>query len=152
MTAILNLDLQPLDMKTYSPITLAFVGDAVYELLVRQYIVQHMNAHANKLHLKAVEKVCCTFQSASVSRIEAMLNENEADIFRRGRNSSTQRVPKNAKPVEYRRATGLEALFGYLYLKGENGRIQQLFQKIIEDDGESGQASATEKTDARQLR
>ncbi len=122
-------------MRTYSPITLAFVGDAVYELLVRQYIAQHMNAPANKLHLKAVERVCCTFQSQAFARIEPMLTQEEADIFRRGRNSSTQRVPKHAKPVEYRRATGVEALFGYLYLKGENARIEQLFSRMM-DDGE----------------
>ena len=151
MSAILDFDLQPLYMKTYSPITLAFIGDAVYELLVRQYIVQHMNAPANKLHLKAVEKVCCTYQSGAVTRLEPLLTQEELDIFRRGRNSSTQRVPKNAKPVEYRRATGLETLFGYLYLKGEKERIQQLFEAIIEEDGESSQAGATERTHARQL-
>ena len=73
---------KPLDMRTYSPITLAFVGDAVYELLVRQYIAQHMNAPANKLHLKAVERVCCTFQSRAFARIEPVLTQEEADVFR----------------------------------------------------------------------
>ncbi len=125
-------------MRTYSPITLAFVGDAVYELLVRQYIAQQINAPANKLHLKAVERVCCTFQSQAFARIEPMLTQAEADIFRRGRNSSTQRVPKHAKPVEYRRATGVEALFGYLYLKGENERIEQLFSRMMAEEGKAG--------------
>ncbi len=140
---------KPLDMRTYSPITLAFVGDAVYELLVRQYIAQHMNAPANKLHLKAVERVCCTFQSQAFARIEPVLTQEEADVFRRGRNSSTQRVPKHAKPVEYRRATGVEALFGYLYLKGDNQRIEELFARMMEDEGKTDSDSAQEKDNAQ---
>ena len=78
MVVILDFT-ESLDLRTYSPITLAFVGDAVYELLVRQYIVKHMNAPANKLHLKAVERVCCTFQSEAFSRIEPILTQEEAE-------------------------------------------------------------------------
>lgn len=143
MVVILDFT-ESLDLRTYSPITLAFVGDAVYELLVRQYIVKHMNAPANKLHLKAVERVCCTFQSEAFSRIEPILTQEEADVFRRGRNSSTQRVPKHAKPVEYRRATGVEALFGYLYMKGNNQRIEELFSIMMEDEGNNSDAQQRE--------
>ena len=112
--------------KQLSPLTLAFLGDAVFELLVRERFVTDGNAPVAKLHKKTVA------QSRAIFLLEGLLSEEETDIYKRGRNANGHHVPKNADPVEYRRATGLEALFGYLYLKGEQARIRFLFDHIWE--------------------
>ena len=117
---------EDVDLHTLSPITLAFLGDAVYELLVREQLAKE-NAPAGKLHRKAVKRVCCSAQAAGYDALQEVLTEEERNVLRRGRNANSTRVPKNAHPQEYRKATGLEALFGYLYLKKETGRILELF-------------------------
>lgn len=114
------------DLHTLSPITMAFLGDAVYELLVREQLARE-NAPAGKLHQKAVKRVCCSAQAIGYDTLLETLTEEEHNILRRGRNANSTRVPKNAKPQEYRKATGLEALFGYLYLKKDTARIRELF-------------------------
>lgn len=114
------------DLHTLSPITMAFLGDAVYELLVREQLARE-NAPAGKLHQKAVKRVCCSAQAIGYDTLLETLTEEEHNILRRGRNANSTRVPKNAKPLEYRKATGLEALFGYLYLKKDTARIRELF-------------------------
>lgn len=122
-----------LDRKTvnmYSPLTLAFMGDSVYEQLVRERLVLHANMSVGKLHNFAVKYVCCEFQSTACDIIEPFLNDDEKDIMRRGRNSSGITPPKHSRVSEYRRATSLECLFGYLYLLGYNERIEELFKKI----------------------
>lgn len=116
----------------YSPNVLAFYGDSVYEVLVRNRVVALHNTNAGKLHDMAVERVRATYQSEAVSVIEPMLTEKEADILRRGRNAGGISVPKSAKPSEYRRATALETLFGYLSLTGQDERIETLFDAICE--------------------
>ncbi len=116
----------------YSPNVLAFYGDCVYELLVRRGVVLRGNANAGRLHDLAVEQVRASYQSKAVEVIEPMLPEREADILRRGRNAGGISVPKSAKPSEYRRATALEALFGYLSLSGQQERVEQLFSAICE--------------------
>lgn len=116
----------------YSPNVLAFYGDSVYEVLVRNRVVALHNTNAGKLHDMAVERVRATYQSEAVSIIEPMLTEKEADILRRGRNAGGISVPKSAKPSEYRRATALETLFGYLSLTGQDERIETLFDAICE--------------------
>lgn len=116
----------------YSPLALAFLGDSVYEQLVREQLIIHGNMPAGKLHSLAVKFVCCEFQSAACDLIAEMLTEEEADILRRGRNASGINPPKHSKVAEYRRATSLECLFGYLYLLGEQERIVELFKKIWE--------------------
>lgn len=118
--------------KLLSPLTLAFLGDAVFELLVREQFVLEGNAPVAKLHQKAVGIVCASSQSNAVAVIEELMTEEETEIYKRGRNTNSHHVPKNADPVAYRRATGLEALFGYLYLTGKEERIQQLFSRIWE--------------------
>lgn len=117
---------------TYSPNVLAFYGDCVYELLVRRKVVLHGNTNAGRLHDLAVEQVRASYQSKAVEVIEPMLTEREADILRRGRNAGGISVPKSAKPSEYRRATALETLFGYLSLSGQEERIEELFSAICE--------------------
>lgn len=116
----------------FSPNVLAFYGDSVYEVLARKRIVSEHQTNAGRLHELAVKRVRASYQSAAVSVIEPLLSEREADILRRGRNSGGICVPKSSKPGEYRRATALEALFGYLALCGNNERIQQLFDAICE--------------------
>lgn len=116
----------------YSPNVLAFYGDSVYEVLVRNRVVALHNTNAGKLHDMAVERVRATYQSEAVSIIEPMLTEKEADILRHGRNAGGISVPKSAKPSEYRRATALETLFGYLSLTGQDERIETLFDAICE--------------------
>ena len=116
----------------YSPNVLAFYGDSVYEVLVRNRVVALHNTNAGKLHDMAVERVRATYQSEAVSVIEPMLTEKEADILRRGRNAGGISVPKSAKSSEYRRATALETLFGYLSLTGQDERIETLFDAICE--------------------
>lgn len=116
--------------RLYSPLTLAHLGDAVYELLVREHVCQQsMPAHT--AHKKTVAMVRCQYQAQVYDAIYDGLTEEEQDIMRRGRNSSTVKVPKNAGCMEYRKATGVEALFGYLYLKREYERIDALFQKAL---------------------
>lgn len=118
------------DVKSYSPLALAFIGDGVYELMVREQIVCEGNCGVKKLHAKTVESVRCEAQAEAAARIEPMLTEKEADVLRRGRNAHPGHVPKNADPSVYHKATGFEALFGYLYLKGELARLRTLFEAI----------------------
>lgn len=114
----------------YSPNVLAFYGDSVYETLVRERIVRLHQTNAGRLHELAVERVRASYQSEAVNVIEPLLDEREADILRRGRNAGGISVPKSAKPSEYRRATALEALFGYLALCGRAERAAELFEAI----------------------
>ncbi len=116
----------------YSPNVLAFYGDAVYEVLVRNRVVANHQTNAGKLHDMAVERVRASYQSKAAGVIESMLTEREADILRRGRNAGGISVPKSAKPSEYRRATALEALFGYLSITGQTERLETLFNAICE--------------------
>lgn len=113
---------------------LAFVGDAVYELLVRNHIASSINVPTGKLHTLAVKYVRADAQCVSLNKITPLLSEEELDIVRRGKNASKTSVPKNGTPRTYRSATGLEALFGYLFLMNEADRIQSLFDIIISDD------------------
>lgn len=118
------------EVNQYSPLTLAFLGDSVYEQLVREKLVLEANMPVGKLHVYAVKRVRANFQSKAFDVITPILTEEETTIMKRGRNATGNTVPKSSNPVEYRRATALECLFGYLYLKGETQRIQELFEII----------------------
>ena len=107
-----------------NPLALAFVGDAVYSLLAAQGV------RPSRLHGMSVRLVSAPAQAAAAEQIAPLLTEEETAIFRRGRNAHTSATPKNASGREYHAATGLEALFGYLHLKGETTRIAQLFEVI----------------------
>lgn len=119
-----------------SPNTLAFYGDSVYETLVREYIVKRHQTSAGNLHNMAVKLVRASSQSEAVNMIKSLLTEKEADILRRGRNAGGISVPKSARPSEYRRATALETLFGYLGLTGQRERIEELFGVIVSSCGD----------------
>ncbi|MBQ1237088.1 MAG: ribonuclease III [Oscillospiraceae bacterium] len=118
--------------KLLSPLTLAFVGDVVYELLVREKIVQVGSMPTKRLNALKVELVRASAQAIVYDALEPMLTEEEHDILKRGRNSHTGSVPKNGSVADYRKATGVEALFGYLYLKKDSERLQLLFEKAME--------------------
>ncbi len=125
-----------MDNSQYSPLTLAFLGDSVFELLVREALVKAANRPGSELHKEKLDFVSATAQAEAFHIIEGMLNEKELDIFRRGRNAHTNHTPKNMSTADYHAATGLEALFGYLYLEGESDRMNELFQKIWEAKNE----------------
>lgn len=122
--------LTPDAARQYSPLTLAFLGDSVYEVMVREALLLEANRPARELHTQAVAHVRAAYQADAAGRIADMLNEDEADILRRGRNASGISVPKHATPADYRKATGFECLFGYLYLCGETARLRELFAVI----------------------
>ena len=130
MTPMLGGNLTQKEAAAYSPNVLAFYGDSVYEAMVRNRVVLEHQTNAGRLHELAVERVRASYQSDAVGVIEPMLTEREADIIRRGRNAGGVSVPKSAKPSEYRRATALEALFGYLSLTGQEERLEELFEAI----------------------
>lgn len=112
-----------------SPSVLAFVGDAVYGLYVRTYLAQ-VNRPSGELHKLSVKLVNATAQANAFKLIESGLSEKELSVFKRGRNFHTGNVPKNSTGGEYHTATGLETLFGFLYLSGQNDRAKQLFDII----------------------
>ncbi len=120
--------LDDVDLKTYSPLTLAYIGDAIYDLLVRTIVVKHGNAQVNKLHKRASSLVKAPAQSDMMDRILPHLTEEEGHIYKRGRNAKSFTMAKNATMAQYRRATGFEAVFGYLYLKGDIKRIIDLMK------------------------
>lgn len=126
------------DPDLYSPLTLAFIGDAVYEVLVRERLLEHGSRSAGELHKMAVMQVKASAQAGAYEFIRPALNERESAVMKRGRNANGTHVPKNSSPADYRRATGLEALFGWLYLHGERARIRELFDMIEENSKDIG--------------
>ena len=117
-----------------SMLGLAHVGDAVYELLVRSMLATRGPANVNDLHRMTVSFVRAEAQAKAAEKLAPELTEEEAAIYRRGRNSHVRGIPQHANPGEYHSATGLEALFGWLYLQGKTERIQELFCIITEDN------------------
>lgn len=121
--------LNELEARQYSPLTLAFLGDSVYEILVREAIVREANTPVRKLHSAKIRLVCAAFQAKAAERLMVSFTEEELAVYHRGRNAGGS-PSKNADPADYRRATGLEAVFGYLQLMGQNNRIDELFQLV----------------------
>lgn len=126
--------LEEQDLRSYSPLTLAYIGDAIYELVIRTVLIKKGNAPVNQLHKRSSELVKAAAQSDMIRVIEPSLTEEEHDIYRRGRNAHSSSMAKNASMGDYRRATGFEALMGYLYLKKEYGRMLQLIRLGIGED------------------
>ena len=119
------------DANQYSPLSLAFLGDSVYDTLVRSYLLNIANMPVSKLHSAKIKLVCAEFQSDAYERLTEYLTEKEFAVLKRGRNATGNTVPKHADAVNYRRATAVECLFGYLYLIGRTDRISELFEIII---------------------
>jgi ribonuclease-3 family protein len=121
--------------KQLNPLVLALVGDAVYEVFIRAYLIEkHRDMNAHKIHVKAVEHVKAHAQSEYMKFIIEDLSEEELSIFKRARNSKSGSTPKNADLNEYKWATGFEALVGFLYLSEKNERLNCIFEKIIKFD------------------
>lgn len=119
------------DIHSLSPLTLAFVGDSVYDLLVRQHLVTLANRPVKELNKMKVTLVNCKSQADAVNMILDTLTEEEIDVYKRGRNVKVNTASKHSSLADYHAATGLEALFGYLYLKGDTNRIKELFMLIL---------------------
>lgn len=133
------------DVRGYSPLTLAYIGDAVYELLIRTMVVTTANAPVNKLHKKSSLLVKAGTQSAMAEALQPVFTEEELAVYKRGRNAHSYTKAKNATTGDYRRATGFEAVFGYLYLKGDMKRVDELFRLAVESTKHNGQASSAGK-------
>lgn len=116
--------------RQYSPLALAFLGDSVYEILVREYLVREANRSAAKLHEQKIQLVCAAFQAQAIDRLIPLLTEEETAVYKRGRNANNT-VPRHTSAQDYHKATGLEALFGYLHLLGERARLEELFAAIF---------------------
>ena len=127
-----ELHAQPDAIRAISSLGLAHLGDAVFELMVRSWLCLQGKATSKGLHRATVRYVAAPAQARAAEVIAPMLTEEEADVFRRGRNTSPHSVPQNASRADYQTATGLEALFGWLWLQGETGRLNQLFERIME--------------------
>lgn len=125
-----------IDIKTYSPLTLAYIGDGIYDLIIRTILVEHGNAQVNKLHKKASSLVKASAQSAMMEKLKPHLSMEEMAVYKRGRNAKSFTTAKNASVLDYRRATGFEALMGYLYLTDQMKRMIDLI-KIGLKEGEA---------------
>lgn len=119
-------DLEGQDIRTYSPLVLAFIGDGVYDLIVRTVMVEQGNTHANLLHKRCSRLVKADTQAAMIERLLPVLSEEEAAVYKRGRNAKTGSRSRSASLADYRKATGFEALMGYLYLEHKMDRILEL--------------------------
>ncbi len=119
------------DIRTYSPLALAYIGDAVYDLVIRTVVVERGNRSANRLHREAVAYVNARVQARMIDALEGGLTEEELAVYHRGRNAKSYTTAKNASVIEYRKATGFEALCGYLYLLGRQERMLTLIREAI---------------------
>lgn len=116
----------------YPVLTLAYIGDAVFELYVRNYLVEKDNIPVSKLHKEATGYVKATAQSSYIDKIYDLLNEEEQNVYKRGRNAHPKTAAKNADILSYRRATGFEALVGWLYINGNITRLDEIISEIFE--------------------
>ena len=133
MTDYFHLNASPDEIRAVSSLGLAHLGDGVFELMVRSWLVLRGKATSRGLHKATVRFVAAPAQAAMAKKLEGVLTEEEADVFRRGRNTSPHMVPKAASREEYQTATALEALFGYLYLQGRTDRLNELFTLMMEE-------------------
>lgn len=127
-----DFDCKDVDIRTYSPLTLAYIGDAIYDLVIRTIVVERGNRSANNLHKKTVTYVNARVQARMMDALESELTEEESAVYHRGRNAKSYTSAKNASVIEYRKATGLEALCGYLYLQGRQQRMLCLIKEALE--------------------
>ena len=132
---------RPVDPLSLPALTLAYLGDTVYDLYVRTCLAETLHLRVHALHVEAAKLVCAKGQAQAFRRIEPYLSDEEQAAFRRGRNAHSATVPKNADVRDYRVATGLEALLGHLYVKGEDARIGELMRLAIQIHEEPGKES-----------
>ena len=134
MTDYFHLQAEPDAIRAISSLGLAHLGDAVFEVMVRSWLCLHGKATAKGLHRATVRYVAAPAQARAAEHILDRLTGEEADVFRRGRNASPHSVPRGASRAEYQAATALEALFGWLYLQGRTGRLNELFNLMMEGE------------------
>lgn len=130
-----KLTVPPDELRAMSSLALAHMGDAVYEILVRGWLCSQGRGTCGNLHRETVAMVRAEAQAAAVQQILPLLTEEEAAVYRRGRNAQVHSIPKNASRSQYAKATGLEALLGWLYLQGRLERINELFAAILDEKG-----------------
>lgn len=123
------------DIRTYSPLTLAFVGDCIYDLIIRTVVVERANTAPNTLHKKKSEVVKAAAQASCADALLPELTQEELAVYKRGRNAHSHTTAKNASVGDYRKATGLEALYGFLYLTGRMDRLLSLVKRSFELTG-----------------
>lgn len=128
-----SFELKEVDIRAYSPLTLAYIGDCVYDLVIRTVVVERGNEPANKLHKKTVTYVKAQTQAAMIEALSPYLTEEEEAVYRRGRNAKSYTSAKNASIGDYRKATGMEALVGYLYLTRQEARIMELIKTGLKE-------------------
>lgn len=119
------------DIRAYSPLTLAYIGDAVYDVIIRTVVVERANRAANELHKRTVKYVNAGVQAAMIEALSEELTEDETAVYKRGRNAKSYTSAKNASIQDYRKATGFEALIGFLYLTGQTKRVLYLVKTGI---------------------
>lgn len=134
MTDYFHLNMDRDSLLSLSTLGLAHLGDGVYEVMVRSWLALHGGAKAKDLHRAAIKYVAAPAQAERFGRIQPLLSQEEADVFRRGRNTAPHSVPKAASRAQYQTATGLEALFGWLYLQGRTQRLNELFDALMEGE------------------
>ena len=133
MTDYFHLAIDRDALLSLSTLGLAHLGDGVYELMVRSWLILHGKAKARDLHRATVKYVAAPAQAERFERVQPLLSEAESDVFRRGRNTAPHSIPKAASRAQYQTATGLEALFGWLYLQGKTERLNELFSAMMEE-------------------
>ena len=133
MTDYFHLNIEKDALLSLSTLGLAHLGDGVYEVMVRSWLILHGKAKARDLHRATVKYVAAPAQAERFERVQPLLSEAESDVFRRGRNTAPHSIPKAASRAQYQTATGLEALFGWLYLQGKTERLNELFSAMMEE-------------------
>lgn len=131
-----TLGLREVDIRSYSPLALAYIGDGVFDLIIRSYVINKGNVQVNKMHRHTSNIVKAQTQAQMAQKLESYLNAEEEGFYRRGRNAKSHTMAKNASVGDYRKATGFEALVGYLYLTGQNERLMELMRIALTEIGE----------------
>ena len=130
MEEFLKIDRTKQEVELMSPLTWAYIGDAVYELFIRNKLINETNLKPHKLHIEAIKYVKAKSQAEKLNEIYEILTDEEKDIVRRGRNTQNHHLPKNSNVQEYMYATAFEALIGYLYLTKQNTRLKEILKKV----------------------
>ena len=121
------------EVNTMSPLTWAYIGDSVYELYIRQYLINTTKLKPHKLHIEAIKYVKAGAQAKILEKVKQSLTEEEQEIVKRGRNAENHHLPKNATVQEYMYSTGFEALIGYLYLTKQDERLKEILELCVEE-------------------
>ena len=130
MEEFLKIDRTKQEVELMSPLTWAYIGDAVYELFIRNKLINETNLKPHKLHIEAIKYVKAKSQAEKLNEIYETLTDEEKDIVRRGRNTQNHHLPKNSNVQEYMYSTAFEALIGYLYLTKQNKRLKEILDKV----------------------